>query len=363
MGYEKKINSLLWKGVENGVFPGAVLLVSMKNDIIYYGSAGYLSITADRKPMKHGTIFDLASLTKPLVTTLCMMKLVDEGIIELDTPLSSLPMGDIPQDKASITPRMLLNHCSGLTDWEPFYKELINKPLPERKKYVRELIIQSELKYRPLERTLYSDLGFIILEWIIESLTGASMKDFFIENFLNPLGLERVFLYDGELPQSVSGDMIAPTEYCHWRNRLIHGEVHDENAYALGGYSGHAGLFGDAMGVYRICSMLLDHYTGRRKDLLAPDIVRGFFKKQDIVNDSTWALGWDTPSDTGSSSGRYFSKNSVGHLGFTGVSVWMDLESLIISILLTNRVHPSRENNKIKEFRPLLHNTIQMRLM
>ncbi len=358
MGYENRLTSLLWDGVESGVFPGAVLLVSLKDDIIYYGSAGYSSILPERRILRKDTIFDLASLTKPLATTLCLMRIVDDGLIDLDMSLSELPINEVTTDKGCITIRMLLNHCAGLKDWEPFYIKLMSKPLNVRKNEIRKLIMLTELKYRPSEMCLYSDLGFILLEWVIESVSGKSMKAFIEDGFYAPMGLKTVFLYDGNLPDSININRIAPTEHCKWRKRIIHGEVHDENAYALGGYSGHAGLFGDAMGVHRICKMLLDHYTGKRNDLLNPDTVKEFFRRQNLVPGSTWALGWDKPSPEGSSSGRHFSKSSVGHLGFTGVSIWMDLERELISILLANRIHPERENDKIRAFRPLIHDTI-----
>ena len=143
----------------------------------------------------------------------------------------------------------------------------------------------------------------------------------------------------------------------------MQGEVHDENAYALGGYSGHAGLFGTSADIFRLTSCLIDHYSGQRSDLFSPETVRVFFTRQEIAKDSTWALGWDTPALTNSSSGKYFSPNSVGHLGFTGTSIWMDLEKEIIVILLTNRVHPDRNNIKIREFRPKIHDLIMEKVI
>ena len=152
------------------------------------------------------------------------------------------------------------------------------------------------------------------------------------------------------------------TEDCPWRERVIRGEVHDENAFALGGYSGHAGLFGTVDDVYHIVNMLRGHYRGGRRDFFRPETVRDFFRRQDLVPGCTWALGWDTPSEESSSAGNYFSRNSVGHLGFTGTSVWMDLDKDVIVILLTNRIHPTRNNERIKAFRPKLHDTVMEEL-
>jgi len=191
-------------------------------------------------------------------------------------------------------------------------------------------------------------------------MTNIKMRDFLMDLYA-PLNLNKAFLSYPE--HKIKRDEFAATGFCSWRKRIIQGEVHDENAYATGGFSGHAGLFGDARSVYSITKMLLDHWRGKRSDFFEPDTVREFFRVQKIVQDSTWALGWDTPSDDGSSSGRYFSKQSVGHSGFTGVSIWMDLQRAIIVILLTNRIHPSRDNQKIRSFRPIIHDLIMYPLV
>jgi CubicO group peptidase (beta-lactamase class C family) len=138
----------------------------------------------------------------------------------------------------------------------------------------------------------------------------------------------------------------------------MRGVVHDENAYAVGGYSGHAGLFGRLEEVYALVNMLREHFQGKRSDFFRPGTVRAFFRRQETCGKSTRALGWDMPSAEGSSAGRYFSEHSVGHLGFTGTSIWMDLEKDVLVILLTNRIHPTRNNEKIKAFRPRIHDAI-----
>ncbi|MBW2136758.1 MAG: serine hydrolase [Deltaproteobacteria bacterium] len=355
---ESRMRDLLEQGVGEGVFPGAVLLVSKGEEIVLTEVVGSLSIEPGPAPMKRDTIFDLASLTKPLATTLALMKIVDSGAMDLDEPLGDVIKKSLPEDKRGITPRFLLNHCAGLKDWEPFYRDLVALQPRKRRQALRERIVSIPLAYGPGDRCLYSDLGFMILEWAIEEATGQAMGTFVKESFYEPLRLERIFLAsEDNLKAARKGDFAA-TEYCPWRNRVIQGEVHDENAYALGGYSGHAGLFGAAEGVYGIAGMLREHYFGNREDYLSSETVRAFFSRQDIVTGSTWALGWDTPSPEASSSGRYFSENSVGHLGYTGTSLWVDLEKDVIVILLTNRVHPTRNNEKIKEFRPILHDRV-----
>jgi len=313
-------------------------------------------------PMEKDTIFDLASLTKPLATTTALMKLVDDYRIGLDQPLSEIISTGSLKEKNDLTPRLLLNHSSGFTDWKPFYGDLVNHSQDERKKILRERIIGEPLVYTPGENCLYSDLGFMILEWIIEEAAGISMELFLERNFFNPLSLERTFLGTETSILKFTRDIFAATEDCPWRKKVIQGKVHDENAFTVGGYSGHAGLFGVAEEVFKIANLLREHYQGGREDHFNPETVREFFRRQDIVDGCTWGLGWDTPSPRDSSAGKYFSKKSVGHLGFTGTSLWMDLDQDVIVIFLTNRVHPTRENEKIRAFRPLLHNLIMEEL-
>lgn len=357
-----KIKALLEEGLGEGVFPGVVLLVAKKGQVLFIEKAGYLSLIPDRIPIKKETIFDLASLTKPLATTLCLMKLVDEGKLELDQPLSQLIPTPLPSDKENLTPRQLLSHSAGFTDWKPFYLDLMVYESDQRKGILREQILKDPLAYSPCEETLYSDLGFIILEWIIEEITGMSMRQFVEKSFYQPLSLKRTFLSTVPLSVPFKKAVFAATQDCPWRKRVIQGEVDDENAWALGGYSGHAGLFGPAEEVYEVVNLLREHYFGIRNDYFKPETVRTFFTRQDMVKGSDWCLGWDSPSEENSSAGGYFSRNSVGHTGFTGTSVWADLDRDIIVILLTNRVHPTRENEKIKAFRPALHDLIMEEL-
>ncbi len=356
------IASFLDAGVGEGVFPGAVLLIAKDGQILFHECRGHLSLIPRRIRMKRKTIFDLASLTKPLCTTLAIMKLVDEGKIHLDRSLSHLIPTNLTADKRDLTPRLLLSHCSGFAHWKPYYLELVERRPEERKKALREWILKEALTYDPGKGSIYSDLGFMILEWIIEETSGVSMHPFLQRHFYQPLSLKSTFLCPDAPGQPFKKEIFAATEACPWRKKVIQGEVHDENAWALGGYSGHAGLFGTAEEVYMLVNLLRQHYLEERNDYLKPETVRAFFTRQDIVKESTWRLGWDTPSQENSSAGKYFSRNSVGHTGFTGTSVWMDLDQDIVVILLTNRVHPTRNNEKIRAFRPRLHDLIMEEL-
>lgn len=354
--FHEKIIELLEKGLIEGVYPGAVLLVASQGQINIIKAVGNRSIIPEVLPMKKETIFDLASLTKPLATTLAIMRLVDKGIIRLDESLSGIIRSYPLKDKKDLTIRSILSHCAGLRDWAPYYLDLIDFKEDERKKVLRKRIVEEPLLYPIGIQCLYSDLGFMILEWAIEEASGGSLRDLVHKNFYRPLGLERTFLSKGDLP--FNKKEFAATEDCPWRKRVIQGEVHDENAYAAGGYSGHAGLFGTVEEIFILANLLREHYLGKRSDYFSPEVIREFFRRQELVKDCTWALGWDTPSSKDSSAGKYISANSVGHLGFSGTSLWMDLDKDITAIFLSNRIHPSRDNVKIKSFRPVLHDLI-----
>ena len=362
MGKKDRIEALLMKGVGNGVYPGAVLLVARKDEIIFFQGVGHRSLIPYDDPMKKDTIFDLASLTKPLATTLAAMKLVNEGELYLDQPLKDLMPGDLPNDKEALTVRQLLSHCAGFADWKPLYLELGDFGPEKRKAILRERLLNMPLDYAPGEVALYSDLGFMVLEWVIEQKAGIPMHLFLDRHYFGPLSLKKTFLNSKSSKSRFREDQFAATEDCPWRGKIMRGSVHDENAYSVGGYSGHAGLFGTAKEVFTLVEMLRKHYRSERYDYLKPETVRTFFTRQNLVDGSTWALGWDTPSLENSSSGRYFSKKSVGHLGFTGTSAWMDLEGNVVVVFLTNRIHPTRDNEKIKSFRPRLHDLIMEEL-
>lgn len=188
------------------------------------------------------------------------------------------------------------------------------------------------------------------------------------EQFYQPLGLKRTLFIPAQENPSQSPvakggeEEFAATEECPIRKRVLRGEVHDDNAWALGGYSGHAGLFSTCEEIYTIVNMLREHYLGTRFDFFKPETVREFWRRQDLVAGSDWALGWDSRALKGSSAGKYFSRNSVGHTGYTGTSIWMDLEKDVLAVFLSNRVHPTRNNEKIKLFRPMIHDAIMEEL-
>ena len=357
MESSKRIQRVLDAGAREGVYPGAALAVGQAGKVVFSLRAGSLSTDPPGRVVDEGTIFDLGSLTKPLATTLALMRLVDTGRLDLDQPIAELLPESSGGDRR-ITPRLLLCHAAGLPDWRPYYRRLQDVEPEMRKARCRSWILDEPLAYEPGRGCVYSDLGFMVLEWVVERVAGVDMGTYVDLLFLEPLGLERTFLFrTGDAPRFPK-ELFAATENCPWRGRVLRGEVHDENAFALGGYSGHAGLFGTAGEVFSLAGMLRDHLTAERNDLFHPETVRTFFHREDGIPGCSRALGWDTPSPHGSAAGRYFSEYSVGHLGFPGASLWMDLDKDVQVVLLTNRVHPTRRNGRIRDFRPHLHDCV-----
>lgn len=341
------------QGLLDNVFPGAVLLVSKNGRVIFFEAYGYAH-PCKGSEMTRETFFDLASLTKPLATTLAVMKLVQEKKITLDQNLATtLPLFK-NTDKGGITIRHLLSHSSGLPPYRPYYLEMHSVPPGNRQALLRGLLVKEALVNPIGGKMVYSDLGFMILAWLVETVSGRSFDGFVTGEIYHPLGLDDLFFIKTDPARS--GKKIAVTELCPWRNLLLEGVVHDENAFVQGGIAGHAGLFGTAADIQKLLRTLAAAYHGEcRGNIFQKDLVHQFFRRDPIIGRP---LGFDAPSRTDSSCGRHFSDRSVGHLGFTGTSFWMDLMRSVIVVLLTNRVHPTRENIKIKTFRPKVHDMI-----
>jgi CubicO group peptidase (beta-lactamase class C family) len=275
-------------------------------------------------------------------------------LLDLEDELGILlpQFGNSP--KAAIQLKHLLYHNSGLPDYRPYYKSLMRLPPEDRLKALRNKIVAEPLVNDVGAKTVYSDIGFMILAWAVEKLSGQRLDQFVEEHIYAPLGLDGLFFVDLNSAGTRTG--FAATERCSWRGIVLEGQVHDDNAYAVGGIDGQAGLFGTAADVHSLLSELMAAYGD--SGALTPfshSVVHQFFKP---LPGSDRALGFDTPSRPESSSGTYFSDNSVGHLGYTGTSFWMDLDQSIIIILLSNRVHPARDNDAIKTFRPQLHDAV-----
>jgi len=320
--------------------------------------------------MQVDTIFDLSSLTKPLATVNAFMLLLGERKLQLDDRVTRFFPNFGVHGKTHVTFRHLLAHCSGLAGWRPFHREVARVERQGRlnfvasrgaKEFVYEQIHRERPEYETGERAVYSDLGFMLLGEAIELVSRMPLDRVCQERVFRPLGLRAMSFIDlSELRTrrlTPVVDMIAPTAFCPSRKRLLFGEVDDENAYAMGGVAGHAGLFSSAADIHTLVTRLEACHRG--EDTFIPSaIVRDFWTRDRTVRDSTWALGWDMPSPQASSAGRHISRTAVGHLGFTGTSLWIDLERDVHVVLLTNRVHPSRDNDRIRDVRPRVHDAV-----
>lgn len=346
------------EAVHDGVFPGAVLLIIKQGEVLFHRAYGVANLSTNY-PVKTDTVFDLASLTKPIVTTLSVMLLVQSGQLALGSTIGSLLPEFKHTPKEKITIRHLLSHTSGFPAHRNYYLEVAEKPPEARKDALIALLVAEPLAHGIGKTYEYSDLGFMVLRWIIEKMSGQRLDEFSRERIFLPLNIKDLFFIDLMAKQPQRD--YAAAENCHWRNMLLQGQVSDENAYAMGGIDGHAGLFGTAAAVGAVMEELMATYTGRiNKGLFQRKWLSTFFKRDSL---SQRALGFDMPTGETPSSGRWFSKKSVGHLGFTGTSIWSDLDRDITIILLTNRVHPTRNNEKIKIFRPRIHNAVMTSLV
>jgi len=357
------IVNLLDQGVAKGVFPGAAAALSWGSGSARNRSFAVAGSKDSRNPKQlitEKTFFDLASLSKPLATTLIMYSLLAQKSITLETTLSRVFKRDIPQDKRPVTVSQLLSHSSGLIGYKPFFKKFLPEIHYENKQILLQYILEQPLEYEPGSRCLYSDLGFILLGHIIEQVTGTSLEKNFIERISIPAGVAQEIFYNPLDRSQADVKCYASTENCPWRGRIMRAEVHDEHCWLMNGVSGHAGLFGTAGGVLSLCEAVLESRQGRDESFSwSAMVVRGLEKQ---YPDQGWCLGFDTPSPEGSSGGNYLSPESVGHLGYTGTSFWIDPEKELIVVLLTNRVNPSRENISIRQFRPYFHDTLIQQL-
>ena len=350
------------RAVEEQVFPGAVALVRSRGHVVFHEAVGTRGAPPDDQPVCRESIYDLASLTKPLATSTAVLCLVQDACLHLDQPVSRWVEELRDSPFAGVVLRQLLSHCAGLPAWRPYYEQLAPSGLPpcneeERGQRVRALlqaIACEPVEYQPGSQSLYSDVGFMLLGVIVERCAGMPLAAYCQRKIYEPLGISSLAFIGGDDAETEDPAEIVPTEWDRWRNRLLRGEVHDENAYALGGSAGHAGLFGTAHAVGQLSAAWLQAVQGR-DGLLNAALAKRFTHRQSET--SSWGLGWDTPS-TPSSSGTRFSSRAFGHVGFTGTSLWIDPSCELEVVILSNRVHPTRANTAIQAFRPKIHDAI-----
>ena len=367
-----RVDRAIDKSIASAEIPGAVAGARMpKNSetLEYFSERGLAVLQPERIPMARRTIFDLASLTKPIATTTAILLLVDEGAVELDAPVAKyLPLFS-ERNKEEVTIRHLLTHSSGLKPWRAYHEIFLQKErktgesligTPEARASVIDRTVRSALVHEPGEAAVYGDLDFIVLGAVVEAVGGQRLDDFCRERIFEPLEMADTFFIpierDAQSLHEPTRRRIAATENCPWRDRILWGEVHDPNASVMGGVAGHAGLFSTIDDVMKFAQVVIDSWHGR-SEVLPQELLRQFLTRQNLPLSSDWALGWDTPTEGASSSGKHFSKNSVGHLGFTGTSLWIDLEREITIALLTNRVHLIAKKSRFG-LRPIVHDAI-----
>jgi CubicO group peptidase (beta-lactamase class C family) len=329
-------------------FPGAVAEVGRSTGPIWTYATGRLTYAADARAVSPEIIFDLASLTKVLATATIAMMQVSQTELSLDTRVSTLLPAWSTEDRAHVTARDLFEHCAGLPAHRKYFATLAGRSAFEH------AICREALCYVPRAQSLYSDLGFMLLGFLLET-SGTQSLDEQFARWRTAVGIVDPITFR---PPRHWREHTAPTEIDPWRGRLLVGEVHDENAAVLGGISAHAGLFGTAAAVGACArwwlSLLTSHddrATGVTSSTAAP------FAERSSVPGSSRALGWDTMLPT-SSCGTRMSARAIGHTGFTGTSLWLDPAEDLYAVLLTNRVHPTRENNQIQPVRRAFHDAI-----
>lgn len=353
----KEVDRAVETAIATRVFPGGIALAVQQGKVVLHRAYGRFDYDDKSPQVEADTIYDLASLTKVVAATPAVMRLVERGELDLQQSLLDFYPQLAKDIKAKISVADLLLHQSGLPAWKPFYKELQPRAGSSLNKLIiLDQILRTPLEYKTGEKTVYSDLGFILLADIIEQVTATPFDQFCREQIFQPMGLPSLQFN----PPAEMSDHIPPTGGENWRGGIIQGAVNDNNCFAMGGVSAHAGLFGNAWDVAAIGQLFIQKGIYKRRRHFRQRTIELFASLSDGKL-SRRALGWDVPGDN-SSSGKFFSKHTIGHLGFTGCSMWVDLEQEIIVVFLCNRAHPDPGRNQINEFRPQFHDAIMKTL-
>jgi serine-type D-Ala-D-Ala carboxypeptidase len=338
--------ALLRSGIAQGAFPGVALAVAHQGKLIANKGLGHFTYDPSSPSVAPQTVYDLASVTKVIATTAACMMLYDRGRLKLDQPLVELLpafAGNDPR-RPQVTLRMLLAHSSGLPAYVKLFQTAHNK-----EELVRQAL-EVPLTAEPGTRAEYSDIGFILLGEALERITAEPLDRFCRREIFSRLSLPGLTFN----PPPDWKPLIPPTEDDHrFRNRVIQGEVNDENAFVMGGVAGHAGCFSTALDVSVFAQWMLQGGT----PLVQPETLAIFTRREEFPLGTSRALGWDTPSQP-SQSGKYFSSRSYGHLGYTGTSLWIDPDRQLSVTLLTNRTWPDRGSQLIKQIRPAFHDAV-----
>ena len=337
------------RGVAARVFPGAVCEAGSSERAVWSAAEGAVAYEADAPRVTADTVYDLASLTKPLAAATVAMRFVQDGRLDLGAAVADLQPAWRGADRAQATVADLLEHASGLTHWLPLWKT------HRGREAVVAAAAEAPLAYPPRERSIYSDLGFIVVGALLERVGGEPLDRLFARAWRGPASAPLVFGPPGDVRARA-----APTRFSDARERLLQGEVDDDNAWAMGGVAGHAGLFGTAgaVGVFaRGLLRVLRRDAAAERALVSCDVLRRFLQPS-AVPASSRALGWDLMRPTSSCGGR-MSAAAFGHTGFTGTSLWIDPVRDLYAVLLTNRVHPAAgPNEPMQEIRRAFHDAL-----
>ncbi len=346
--YFDSLKICLNQAISDSAFPGCAISVGYRGKLIFEQSFGTFTYKPQSPKIEVNSIFDLASVTKVVATTTTTMILYDQRRLQLDWKVIDIVPAFQGKDKEKVTIRHLLTHTSGLPGWIRFYLD------QNGKEQIIQEICDTELENEPGTTYVYSDLGMIIMQKILETIAQKPLDQLVQDYITIPLDMKRTF-YN---PDSSLISEIVPTEISEWHKKLVHGFVHDENTYVMGGISGHAGLFSTVRDLSVFCQMYLNRGLYDNTRILKTETIDLFTTRQNLIEGSTRALGWDTRSEQNSMAGDYMSMRAFGHSGFTGTTIWIDPENEVFVVLLTNRVHPTRENRKISRVRPKVHNYV-----
>ena len=347
-----RLEELLHAAVDAESLPGAVVAVGIGQDIVYEQALGFAErLHGVIRPMTFDTLFDLASLTKVVATLPSVLLLVEQGELRLSDPVTHFIPAFSGAEKEGVTVRHLLTHSAGLSAHREFYRTWSHHD------EILAAVIAEPLEASPGMQVVYSDLGFILLGEIVQRVTGQTLDAYARHQIFEPLGM----VHTQYCPPSELASCIAATEDVPERGVKV-GVVHDENAEALGGVSGHAGLFATARDLIRYLHMWLGWSESDDNVLSAPTrrlAVQSHMQGMNVAR----GLGWVLRGDVYDHMGDLWPQSGAGHTGFTGTSLAFDPVSGLWTVLLTNRVHYGRENNLMRRLRPLIHNVIAAMLM
>jgi CubicO group peptidase (beta-lactamase class C family) len=340
LGAQTAIETAVTRGIEGGVFPGAVVMVGTRGRILHAEGYGHFTWSAEASvPQPDSTLFDLASLTKVVATTPAAMVLVEEGALDLDRAVQDYLPAFSGEGKEQITVRHLLEHRTGLRAFLPLNERASTAEEAE------ELVLTEPLRYEPAGRVVYSDLNAMLLGWVVERVAGVPLDEFVAQRVYQPAGMSETRF---EPPRRLWG-RIAPVGL--WRGHVIAGQLHDQNAVRLGGVSGHAGLYSTGADMARYAQLLLNGgRTAGGASIVHPETVREFTRRRA----GNRALGWEMRDTTSQeNTGALLSSGAYGHGGFTGTSIWIDPERDLFVIVLTNRVFAPRTRRSITRLKEI----------